>query len=82
MWTARSLSEDELPTVKLSKLYARISTGKIAYLKFIIEGYGGLAVLSTIDKEEGLVVMAYYPDSRNDLIALLESLKDSISTAP
>lgn len=37
------------------KYYFLIETSKISLLRFILEGYDGLAVLSTIDVRNGLV---------------------------
>jgi hypothetical protein len=59
---------------RLSLLFARIPTAKIAFLKFILEGYDGLAVLTTIDREVGLIAMSYYPSCHQELVALLDSL--------
>lgn len=56
-------------------LLVTIPTSKIAFLKFILEGYDGLAVLSTVDRKVGLVSLRYFPSCRDELIALLESLQ-------
>ena len=55
-------------------LYIRIDPKSIAFLKFIIEGYDGLALLTTIDRRDGLVKLLV-PTSRHDeLWKLLEEL--------
>jgi len=59
----------------LSFLLAQIPTRKIALLKFILEGYDGLAVLSTVNRENGLVSLRYFPACRDELVALLDSLQ-------
>ena len=46
-------------------LYIRIDPKSIAFLKFIIEGYDGLALLTTIDRRDGLVKLLV-PTSRHD----------------
>lgn len=52
--------------------------GKIAFLKFILEGYDGLALLSTVNNNEGLVRLAV-PDSRYDeLLSLLGYLSPEL----
>ncbi|MDT8334811.1 MAG: DUF4911 domain-containing protein [Desulfurivibrionaceae bacterium] len=58
----------------LAVLFAEIPVARIAFLKFILEGYDGLATLTTIDRERGLVAMACFPDCREELVALLEAL--------
>ncbi len=60
-------------------LFATIPTGKIAFLKFILEGYDGLAVLSTVNRDIGMVSLRYFPACRGELIALLESLQPSLA---
>ena len=59
----------------LSVLYTRISPAGIAFLKFILEGYDGLAVLSTEDNKSGIVSIRYFPACRNELVNLLLSLQ-------
>ena len=46
-------------------IYIRINPKSIAFLKFIIEGYDGLALLTTIDRRDGLVKLLV-PTSRHD----------------
>ncbi len=52
----------------------RISPARIAFLRFILEGYDGLAVVSTINAEEGLVRVWFPPSSGRDVIDLLNEL--------
>ena len=63
----------------LATLFARIPTKKIAFLKFILEGYDGLAVLSTVDREVGLISLHYFAACRDDLVALLDSLQPELA---
>ncbi|UCD88347.1 MAG: DUF4911 domain-containing protein [Desulfobacterales bacterium] len=41
--------------------YYRIDRRQIHFLKFVLEGYDGVAVLRTIDPSEGLVVLHIGP---------------------
>ena len=41
--------------MEFTSLFIKINPKRIAYLKFILEGYDGLAVLTTIDNHEGLL---------------------------
>ncbi len=51
-------------------LYIRINPKKIAFLKFIIEGYDGLALLTTLDRQDGLVRLLV-PETRHDELTCL-----------
>lgn len=55
-------------------MQVRIAPGRIHFLKFILEGYDGLAVLSTVDRQQGLVELKYPGELQVDLDGLLESL--------
>ncbi len=48
---------------------------RIAFLKFIIEGYDGLAILSTLDAKQGKVMVRFPECRRLEVINLLNSLK-------
>ena len=56
------------------KLYLRIAPSRIAYLRFILEGYDGLAILSTFDAGHGIVLVRYPRSSEKDVLALLGDL--------
>ena len=58
----------------LAELTLNISPGRIAYLKFIIEGYDGLATLSTLDAGQGEVVLRFPAELREELQALLDEI--------
>ena len=38
-----------------ASLYLRISRKRISLLRFLLEGYDGLAILSTVESKDGLV---------------------------
>jgi len=56
------------------KLYLLINPSRIHYLKFLLEGYDGMAILSTIDVQSGLVVIRYPLNSQTVLFELLGDL--------
>lgn len=58
----------------LETMFATTPPAKIAFLKFILEGYDGLALLSTADRDSGLVSLHYHPACRAELHSILESL--------
>lgn len=66
------------PPALFDHLYARIPEERIVTLKYLLEGYEGLATLSTVDYETSLVILKYYPGSRSELLSLLESTHDRI----
>ena len=49
-------------------------TSRIHFLKFILEGYDGLAILSTKDPAQGIVEVKYPPENKKDLTDLLKSI--------
>jgi len=56
------------------KRYYRLQKTEIAWLRFILESYDGLAFVSTLDNREALVEVAYPPSRRADAEALLDDL--------
>ncbi|MGV1098937.1 DUF4911 domain-containing protein [Thiovibrio sp. JS02] len=59
---------------RLARLRVRINPGQIHFLKFILEAYDGLAILSTLDRTLGLMELKYPEQLKTDLDALLESM--------
>ena len=57
----------------------KIAPDRIHFLKFILEGYDGLALLSTVDAVQGLVEIRYPLEIENDVKQLLRSLKPQIT---
>ncbi|WP_167495726.1 MULTISPECIES: DUF4911 domain-containing protein [Desulfosediminicola] len=52
----------------------RISPDKFHILKFILEGYDNLAILSSHDRKNGIVRVRYISDSAKELYGLLSSI--------
>jgi hypothetical protein len=61
-----------------SSLQLKISPDRIHYLKFILEGYDNLAILSTVNARQGLVEIRYSPETENDLKYLLAEITSDI----
>lgn len=58
-----------------SRLSARVATpDQIAFVKFILESYDGLAILSTADPKSGEILLRFHPGQRDELLALLSAL--------
>ena len=65
--------------IMFSRLYARISPSRIHFLRFILEGYDGLAVLSTINAKTGVVLLRFSQEVKNDVVALLEDMAETLT---
>ncbi|MTV49742.1 DUF4911 domain-containing protein [Heliobacillus mobilis] len=57
-----------------SFLKVRINPSHIFYLDIILEGFGHLGVPTTVDKESGMVLIRTTPDTKEEVIRVLESL--------
>lgn len=63
---------------RCSLMQLNISPDRIHYLKFILEGYDSLAILSTVDARQGLVEIRYPPEVEKDLADLLTEISPEI----
>ncbi|MCF8056141.1 MAG: DUF4911 domain-containing protein [Desulfocapsa sp.] len=61
------------------QLFLRIAHKRYHFLKFILEGYDGLCLLSTVPGAKGCVCLRYPIERRKDLFELLASLAFSIN---
>jgi len=59
--------------------YFRVNRPDLVYLKFILEAYEGLAVLSTADREGAIVRISYPLFSKEELDLLLSALAREIA---
>ncbi len=55
--------------------YYRVDRHKIHYLKFILEGYDGVAVMRTLDPKKGLVVLHIGLGCEREVDMIIEDLK-------
>ena len=62
--------------------YFRLSRKDIAYFKFIIESYEGMAVIRTKDPHEAIVELMVAPGWEKDLEEVLDGLRKEISIEP
>ena len=51
---------------------------QIHYLRFIIEAYPGMAVVSTVDSKLGLVSIALAPGCESDILQILEAERETL----
>ena len=56
------------------KRYYRIDRREIHYLKFILEGYDGVAAMKTIDPQEGLVALHIGPGCEEEVNMIIEDV--------
>jgi hypothetical protein len=59
-------------------VYIRIPPRKISLLRFLVEGYDGLAIVSTIDAADGLVRLLLPRSRYGEMLALLSALSRDI----
>jgi len=62
--------------------YFRIRQKDIAYFKFIIESYDGMAVVRTKDPREAVVELMVAPGWEKDLEMVLGGLREEIPIEP
>jgi hypothetical protein len=55
-----------------------VPRAEIGYVKFIFESYEGLAVLRTIDRQRGLLVVLAVPDGMEQVRRVVEALAEEI----
>ena len=64
------------------KKYFRVDRRKIALIKFTLEAYEGVGLLTTVDSESGLVVISIPPGREMEVDTLISDLKDNILIEP
>lgn len=64
------------------KRYYRIDRSAIAYLKFIIEAYDGIATIRTLDPVMGTICLSIAPGCECDVDLVLADLKAELMIEP
>jgi hypothetical protein len=64
--------------MKEIKRHYRMDRRQIAYFRFILEGYDGLAILRTLDPAQGRVVLYLSRSCEPELDELLEGISDQL----
>jgi hypothetical protein len=62
--------------------YFRLHREDIAYFKFIIESYEGMAVVRTKDPREAIVELMVAPGWEKDVEEVLEGLREEMTIKP
>jgi len=66
------------PPAECSQRKYVIDPRQIHYLRFIIEAYPGMAVVSTVDSTLGLISIAVAPGCESDILDILEAERDAL----
>ncbi|MBW2558455.1 MAG: DUF4911 domain-containing protein [Deltaproteobacteria bacterium] len=57
----------------------KLERRNIAYIKYILEGYEGLATITTVDRDKSVIQLSILPDFASDVDGILEALKREIA---
>jgi hypothetical protein len=68
--------------MKSTARYFRIDRREIGFFKFILEACDGVATLSTMDSELGLVSLSIPPGRESEVNSILDGLKGEIFFEP
>ncbi|MBN1472809.1 MAG: DUF4911 domain-containing protein [Syntrophaceae bacterium] len=59
----------------------KINIHELSFIQFILEGYEGLATVTTINKNKGLIRVLFNVDFRNDVNEIIRHLKNDFYIA-
>lgn len=62
--------------------YFKVTRHDMVYLKFILEAYEGMNVMSTVDNAAGIIRIAIMPGFEQDMDALLAELGTQVPMEP
>jgi hypothetical protein len=68
--------------VKTIERTYRIDRREIAYLKFILEGYDNLAIMTTLDSRAGLIALYIPPGFESEVDEIMMDLSREIMIEP
>jgi hypothetical protein len=66
------------PFLETIKKYYRIERKEICFIKFIFEAYDGIAMLTTLDSDSGIVMFHVAPGCEDDVKMILQDLQNDI----
>jgi hypothetical protein len=64
------------------KFYFQVDRRQLVYLKFILEAYEGQSTLSTVDQQQGIVVLTIPAPFQADMLGLMTALQQEIDLKP
>ncbi|MGD1999492.1 MAG: DUF4911 domain-containing protein [Desulfobacterales bacterium] len=62
--------------------YYRVDRREIAYIKFVIESYDGVGLLSTVEPQSGLIALRIPPGCKEVIDDIISDLKKTILIEP
>ena len=62
--------------------YFKVERKNIAFLKFILEAYEGMAVMRTLDPQAGVVELMIAPNFEKEVEAVLDDLRGELEVQP
>jgi len=72
------MSAQNVPN-KCNSVYLRIAPGRINLLRFLLEGYDGLAIVSTLDSQAGLVRLLVPVSRYGELFRMLPAVAPELT---
>ncbi len=67
---------------RITELYLQIRPASIGFFKFLLEGYDGLATLSTLDRTRGLVRLMVPSSRYSELLDVVSALAPRLRNEP
>ena len=58
--------------------YYKVQRRDVSYIKFILEGYEGLAVVTTVDRYDSIIKVLIAPDFAEEATGIMNALMDEI----
>ncbi|MBF0225688.1 MAG: DUF4911 domain-containing protein [Desulfobacterales bacterium] len=58
--------------------YYKIDTKEISYLKFIFEGYDGVAIIRTVEPKEGIIALHIPRGNKPEVESIINDIKKNI----
>lgn len=68
-------------TTGLEAIFLRVAPPDIAYIKFVLESYEGVAVVRTLDRHDAVIVVLVADDFRTIARSVLRSLRRDVDFA-
>ena len=69
--------QQDILKVNTIQRYYRVDRREIFFIQSIFEGYDGLATMSTVDPNKGVIRLSIPPDTEADVLDILQDLKTS-----
>lgn len=67
---------DDNKKVKMVKKYYKLKRKDISIIQFIIEGYEGMATVTTIDPQAAIIQVSIIPDFLSEIKNVINDLKN------